>query len=369
MDTVNTQSEKKSTQNRKAKHLSICSDPREFSVESGTTGFEGIHFVHHALPELNANEVDTSTFFAGQEVSYPFFISCMTGGSDEGFRANKNLAVAAQEANIPVGTGSIRVLFETEEVFEHFHLKTFAPDVPVMANIGGVQLRDINHARIIEMVKRLEVQALVVHLNPGQELFQPDGDRDFRGIKTALYRYCELSPIPVIVKETGFGITPSLAEDLLDGGVAYVDVAGSGGTNWISVESYRNDNRAERESAKEFEGWGLPTAFILAGLGDIRGPVLASGGIRTGMDVAKSIALGAELAGLALPFIRAEVEEGIDGIRSLIDSLATTLRNVMVLTGAKSVRELKRVPLWYDGDFSRAVESIRAAGRTAPYLV
>jgi isopentenyl-diphosphate Delta-isomerase len=363
------QSENESIQNRKAKHLSICSDPREYAVEGGTTGFEGIHFVHQALPELNAEEVDTRVEFTGQTVSHPFFISCMTGGSDEGFRANKHLAMAAQEANIPVGTGSIRVLFETDDVFDHFHLKKYAPDVPVMANLGGAQLRDLNHARIIEMVKRLEVQALVVHLNPGQELFQPDGDRDFRGIKNSLFRFCELSPTPVVVKETGFGITPSLVEELLDAGVAYVDVAGSGGTNWITVESYRNNNGSERESAKEFEDWGLPTAYVLAGLGDIRGPVLASGGIRTGMDIAKAVALGADLAGLALPFIRAEVDRGIDGVRELIQSLSTTVRNVMVLTGSKSIKELRRVPLWYDGDFGRAVDSIRAAGRTAPYLV
>jgi isopentenyl-diphosphate Delta-isomerase len=363
------QLENKSTQNRKAKHLSICSDPREFQVETGTTGFESIHFVHQALPELNAREINTKVDFAGQEVNYPFFISCMTGGSDEGFRANKNLAIAAQEANIPVGTGSIRILFETDEVFEHFHLKKFAPDVPVMANIGGVQLRDFNHAIIIEMVKKLEVQALVVHLNPGQELFQPDGDRDFTGIKNALYRYCELSPVPVVVKETGFGITPGLIGELFDAGVNYVDVAGSGGTNWISVEAYRNENPAESQSAKEFEGWGLPTAYILAGLSDIRGSVLASGGVRTGMDIAKSVALGADLAGLALPFIRAEVESGLEGVQQLIESLAATLRYVMVLTGSESIKELKRVPLWYDGDFSKAVDSIRAAGRTAPYIV
>ncbi len=359
---MSTQSENRSTKNRKAKHLSICSDPHEFHVESGTTGFEGIHFMHQALPELSTHEIDTGTMFAGHHVSHPFFISCMTGGSEEGFRANKNLARAAQEANLPVGTGSIRVLFETDDVFKHFHLKSYAPDVPVMANIGAVQLRDINHARIIEMIKRLEVQALVVHLNPGQELFQSDGDRDFRGIKNALFRYCELSPIPVVVKETGFGITPGLIEELFGAGVAYVDVAGCGGTNWIAVEAYRSDNPSERESAKEFEGWGLPTAYVLAGLGDIKGPVLASGGIRTGMDIAKSVALGADLAGLALPFIRAEVEGGIDGVRALIQSLETTVRNVMFLTGSKSIKELRRVPLWYDGDFSRAVDSICRRG-------
>ena len=358
-----------STQNRKAKHLSICSNPLDYKVEHGNAGFSGIHFVHRALPELYAEEVDTSVRFLDHTSTYPFFISCMTGGSAEGFRANRNLALAAQELGIPVGTGSIRILFENDEVFDHFHLKRYAKDVPVMANIGGVQLRDLAHEEINEMVKKLEVQSLVVHLNPGQELFQPDGDRDFRGIKEALFKFCEKSDIPVIVKETGFGISPLLATELFDAGVEYVDLAGAGGTNWISVESYRNDDPIDNSAAQEFEDWGLPTAYILAALEDVGGPILASGGVRTGMDIAKSIAMGADLAGSALPFIRAEVEGGKDAVIQLAESYGKIIKSVMVLTGAASVSELKRAPLWYDGDFLRAVESIRSASKLEPHIV
>ena len=288
----------------------------------------------------------------------------MTGGSAEGFRANKDLARVAQELGIPVGMGSIRVLFEHDHLFEHFHLKRYAPSVPVMANLGAVQLRDLPHDRIIETLRRLEVDALAVHLNAGQELYQSDGDRDFRGLKDALWDFFEVSPIPVVVKETGFGLSPSLVADLLDAGAAYVNVAGSGGTNWISVESYRLEGDAYQVSAREFEDWGLPTGQILAAIREKGGPnlhdhrILASGGLRTGMDVAKSIALGAELAGLALPFIRALKNGGREAVAEQIRGLAMTLTNVMMLTGSRNLTELKRTPLRFDESFRRDLKSL-----------
>ena len=192
-----------------------------------STGFELLHFLHNALPELSWHELDTKVEFLGIEISLPLLISCMTGGSAGGWEANRALAEAAQEAKVAVGMGSFRILFHDADLFRHFHLKEVAPDVPVLGNLGAVQLRDLDLQEVLELTKKLEIDALVIHLNPGQELFQKLGDRDFRGLKDGIARLCERCPVPVIVKETGFGIKPSQVKELLNIGVAFVDIAGA----------------------------------------------------------------------------------------------------------------------------------------------
>jgi isopentenyl-diphosphate delta-isomerase len=270
------------------------------------------------------------------------------------------LATAAQALGIPVGLGSIRVLFRHPELFDHFHIKKIARDVPVLANIGAVQVRDMNHEVLFELLRKLEVQALVVHLNPGQELFQPDGDRDFRGLKDAFFRLCDASPLPVIAKETGFGIKPSLARELLDAGAAYIDVAGAGGTNWISVESYRLPE-SERAAAAEFTDWGLPTAILLAAYGNMGGRVIASGGIRTGMDAAKALAMGAEIVGLALPVIRASVSGGAEAVARFYGGMQSVLRAVMHLTGSRTLGDLRRGTVWFEPSLDASARSFTGA--------
>lgn len=290
----------------------------------------------------------------------PIFISCMTGGSERGFSANRELAKAAREKGYAVGMGSIRILFDHPELFDHFHLKALAPDVPVLANIGGVQIRDEEHGKLFELVKKLEVDSLVVHLNPGQELFQPEGDRDFRGIKDSIARLCEGSPVPLIVKETGFGIRPGLVSELLARGVRYVDLAGAGGTNWVTVEAYRLPEQ-ERQEPEEFADWGIPTALILACLGRYQGQILASGGVRSGLDVAKSIALGAHAAGLALPLIREVLSGGAEAVVRYLDRLENTLRSVLVLTGSRTAAELRAGKFWLDPAFAASVAAFQTA--------
>ncbi|MEE8440630.1 MAG: type 2 isopentenyl-diphosphate Delta-isomerase, partial [Spirochaetia bacterium] len=248
---------------RKAEQLEICIDPENYSVENGSSMIDDVRLIHRSLPELNADDVDTSAEFLGSRVALPCFISSMTGGSAEAFKANKDLARVAQEAQIPVGMGSIRVLFRNPEVIDHFRLKELAPDIPVFANIGAVQLRDRENRTLIELIRRLEVDAISVHLNAGQELSQPEGDRDFRGVLAGIAKLCEECPVPVIVKETGFGVGPDEAGALIDAGARYVDVAGSGGTNWMTVEGYRL-NEPARQVTDEFAGWGIPTAALLA---------------------------------------------------------------------------------------------------------
>ena len=286
----------------------------------------------------------------------------MTGGSEGGFEANRRLAAAAQELRIPVGLGSLRVLLENPALFPHFHVKPLAPDVPVLANISAVQVRDGDIPALLSMVQRLEAQALVVHLNAGQELFQPEGDRDFRGLKQAIAKVCEESPLPVIVKETGFGIVPSLVRELLRAGAAYVDLAGAGGTNWITVESFRLSDE-EREGAAEFADWGIPTAMLLAACRTSRDRVLASGGIRSGMDAAKALAMGAALAGMALPAIRAVTSGGTESVVKLYRRLERTLRAVMLLTGSRTTSDLRRGVVWLEPPLAARVESFERAAR------
>jgi isopentenyl-diphosphate delta-isomerase type 2 len=283
----------------------------------------------------------------------------MTGGTEPAGQVNRELARAAQATGLPVGLGSFRVLFDHPELAGQFQLKSLAPDVPLLANLGAQQLRDRPGAEIAEWLRRLEVQALVVHLNPGQELFQPEGDRDFRGQKQAIARFCEESPVPVIVKETGFGILPSLVRELLAAGAAYVDLAGAGGTNWIRVEAYRLP-AAERAAAEEFADWGLPTAVLLGAL-DSGERVLASGGLRGGLDAAKAVALGARLAGMALPFIREVCAGGAEAVIGLVRRLELSFRAAMLLTGSRTLADLRRGVLWPEPSFSAAVEALRAA--------
>ena len=352
-------------ESRKEKHLAICTDPSRFLVEGRGGGFDGVRFAHRALPEIAENELDTSERFLGTRIALPFFISCMTGGSDGGFRANRELASAAQELRIPVGLGSFRVLLERPDLFPHFQVKPLAPDVPVLANISAVQVRDGSLPTLLDVVQRLEAQALVVHLNPGQELFQPEGDRDFRGLTHAIARLCEQSRVPVIVKETGFGISPLLVEELLAVGAAYVDLAGAGGTNWITVESYRG-SAEDRRAAAEFADWGIPTAVLLAACRSRRDRVLASGGIRSGMDAAKAVAMGALLAGVALPAIRAVKSGGAEAVVSYVRGLEKTLRTAMLLTGSRTTAELRRGTVWLDPRLAAEAESFeRALGPSA----
>ena len=311
-------------------------------------------------------DLDTTAEFLGQRVSLPFFISCMTGGSEGGFRANRALAVAAQELGIPVGLGSIRVLLKNPGLFHHFHVKPVAPDVPVLANIGAVQLREADGSELFALLGKLEVQALVVHLNPGQELFQPEGDRDFRGLRDVIARTCERSPLPVIVKETGFGIRAGSARELFDAGAAYVDLAGAGGTNWVTVESYLLP-AGERALAEEFSDWGIPTALLLAGFAGATPRLLASGGLRNGVQAAKALAMGAEMAGFALPVIREVVRGGPEAVVQFFGRLEKALRTVMILTGSRRVSDLRRGTIWQTPEFSAAVDAFtKAETQAAP---
>lgn len=345
---------------RKTKHIDVCTDP-ERVIETGQTLFDQISFCHKALPEIHADEVDLTGEFLGRPTALPLFISSMTGGSAHSFRLNKELALAAQEARLPVGTGSIRILYKKPEVFPDFHLRPFAPDVPIFSNIGGQQLVEEEgerFARLIEWNKRLEVDAVAVHLNPGQELFQAGGQQDFRGIKEALVRFIAASPHPVIVKETGFGLAPREIRFLLLAGAAYVDTAGAGGTNWLAVEAEAGEDPQDQAAAAAFDGWGWPTALLLASEGKRSAKLLASGGLRDGMDLAKALALGARAGGFALPLIRAVDQGGKEGVLACFRVWEKTLRAVMVLTGCRNLAALRKTKLIFSPGFRYTLNHI-----------
>ncbi|MDA3808877.1 MAG: type 2 isopentenyl-diphosphate Delta-isomerase [Spirochaetaceae bacterium] len=332
---------------RKKNHLDICLDDKAEIESSDLYLFPQIKFIHQALPELNGDDINMKVDFHKHTIDLPLFISCMTGGSSEGFKSNKNLAQSAEISRIPVGMGSFRILLEKPELFHHFELKKYAPSVPVIGNIGMVQLRDDSQKDILKISSDLGIDLLAVHINPGQELFQQNGDRNFLNLRNVLADFIQKSPIPVIVKETGCGFTPSLVTFFKEIGALYIDVSGGGGTNWISVEG---ENSLEKEVAELFRQWGIPTAVSLY-LSGKKAPLLASGGIKTGLDAVKSIALGAKAAGMARPFIRAVNEGGVEGAVSLINDIKKVFQTVMVLTGSKDIKELQNVPLVFDSDF------------------
>ena len=352
---------------RKEHHLDICLDDERYpDPAAGGTSLDEVRLVHRALPELDYGAIDTTQRFLRARLRLPLLISCMTGGSGRGRSANRALAEAAQRTGVAVGVGSIRPLLRDPDTFADFHVKPRAPDVPVLANLGAVQLRDLGAAALRPLLERLEVQGLVVHLNAGQELFQPGGDRDFRGLLEAIADAVAGCGVPVLVKETGFGIGPAEIRLLLGYGVRYVDVAGSGGTNWIAVEGERLA-APERHSARAFADWGLPTGVLLAVLGGGEaGRVIASGGLRHGVHLAKALALGAGLGAMALPFIRAVMAGGLEGAVALIGRIEHELRTAMTLCGAPTLAALRRAPLMQSAAFRHQVAELRRAALPQP---
>lgn len=343
---------------RKAAHLDICTKPEVYQVETGSTWLDHVSLIHNPLPEINYDDIDLSTPFLGKTLSCPFFISSMTGGSDGGYALNKDLARGAEELGIGVGMGSIRILFRKPEVFHHFELKKFAPNVSVFANLGSVQIRDMDHKQIHQILRDLGVDGIAIHLNPAQELFQPEGDRNFFGILTRLEEFINECPVPIIIKETGCGIPRSLGSKLLSYGASYIDVAGMGGTNWMRVENYRDSTIPSKE-VQEFDLWGIPTGLNLgsyfpdgvASNPDFAGKVLASGGLRTAMDGVKAIALGASLFGMALPVAMAHRSGGYPQLIDFLTLVKTTIQKACLLAGVPSVAHLQQRPLVKSREF------------------
>jgi len=327
---------------RKRSHLELCQHA-EVEYAGKTTLLEEVELVHDALPELAVDEVDVGTRFLGKRLRAPLLITGMTGGTDEASEINRALAQVAEEHGIAFGLGSQRAMQRSPALAYTFEVRQHAPTTLVLANLGLVQAAALSTAEVERLARAVVADGVCIHLNPAQELIQPGGDRDFRGGLTTLARLVRELPLPVVVKETGCGLSRRVGERLLAAGVRTADVSGAGGTSGVKVEALRAGT-AERELAELFADWGIPTAAALLGLRGLGLELIASGGIRTGLEVAKAIALGARLAGVALPVFRAYREGGSMAAGQFIDRLIAGLRTAMVLTGSHDLQALGHAP-------------------------
>jgi isopentenyl-diphosphate delta-isomerase len=331
---------------RKAEHIEI-SLQRDVEFKSVSTGFENYNFVHQALPGFDLDDVDPSIRFFGKRLLAPIIISSMVGGVEEASRINRNLAVAAQYFGLAMGVGSQRCAVEEPGLSATFQVRDVAPDIFLCANLGAVQLNyGWGAAECLRAVEMIGADALILHLNPLQEALQPEGNTKFAGLLEKIEYICRSLTIPVIVKEVSFGISESVARKLAAAGVSGIDVAGAGGTSWSEVEKYRAGCDLQYKIAGSFESWGIPTAesILMARRGASGIPVIASGGIRTGLDVAKAVALGSHAAGLALPLLKAACsspEAAIEALQAIISGL----RIAMFCAGARDIPSLQKTQL------------------------
>ncbi|HUI25668.1 MAG TPA: type 2 isopentenyl-diphosphate Delta-isomerase [Candidatus Kryptonia bacterium] len=328
---------------RKTSHLELCEN-EEVEYREKTTLFEEVDLLHNALPELALDDLDISVEFLGKQLCAPFLITGMTGGTDDAFAVNRDLARVAERCGIGFGLGSQRLMQRDPETAYSFTVREFAPTALLLANIGIAQAGEQSITELSRLVADVGADALCVHLNPAQELIQPEGDRSFRGGYATLERLCGELGVPIVVKETGCGISLAVGEALRSAGVRHVDVAGAGGTSWVRVESLRGDERSRR-LGELFSQWGIPTAVSLAMLRGAGLELIASGGIRTGLEIAKAIALGARVGGAALPVFRAYRARGVDGALGFVDELVSGLKTAMLLTGCRTLADLRRQPL------------------------
>jgi isopentenyl-diphosphate Delta-isomerase len=331
------------TQSRKADHIRICLDDRS-QCQVVTTGLERYRFTHSALPDLNYGEIDLTTQFLGKSLGAPILISSMTGGTEQAQQINHRLAALAQTHRLAMGVGSQRVAVENPALMGTFDVRAIAPDILLFANLGAVQL---NYRYGLEECRRLvdglQADALILHLNPLQECIQPQGDTDFRGLLGKIKTLCAQLEVPVIAKEVGNGISGKMAQQLIEAGVGAIDVAGAGGTSWSLVEAERADNRLQHQLGRTFAEWGIPTADCLLEVRAVAPsiPLIASGGIRNGLDLAKAIALGADLVGLARPFLQAACESEA-ALEEQAQQLLSELKTVLFCTDSAAPAALKR---------------------------
>jgi isopentenyl-diphosphate Delta-isomerase len=330
------------TQSRKADHIRICLE-EDVEFRRTTNGFEKYRFTHCCLPEIDCNEIDLGTQFLGKTLNAPLLISSMTGGTEQAGIINLRLAQIAQQYKIAMGVGSQRVAVEKPQVADTFAIRKHAPDALLFANLGAVQLNyKYGLDQCLQIVDMLEADALILHLNPLQECIQPRGDKNFKGILDKINLLCSKITVPVIAKEVGNGISQTMAQKLIAAGIQAIDVAGAGGTSWAKVEGERAETPMQRRLGQTFADWGLPTAECITSIRDINPdiPLIASGGLRDGLDVATSIALGANIAGLAMPFLRAAAESET-AVNDLVEILIAEITTVLFCTGNKTLAQLQ----------------------------
>jgi len=334
-----------SIEQRKSQHIQITLNEK-VTGESISTGLEKLVFVHNALPEIDFDEISIKTTFLGFECQAPFLISSMTGGTGLAQAINRNLAIAAEERGWALALGSTRALLDSDGHASSFQVREYAPSVPIIANLGAVQLNFGYGAeecrRIIEMT---DSDMLVLHLNSIQEVIQDNGDTNFKGLLKKIEQLCKTLEVPVGVKEVGWGIDDQIARKLVEAGVAFIDVAGAGGTSWSQVEKFRSNDPIRRVAAEAFSEWGIPTVeSIKLVRGEIgERPLIASGGMQTGLDGAKVIALGADLVGFGRSILK-EATQSVEDVVEVMKIREMELRMSMFGIGAATIQDLKDTP-------------------------
>jgi len=353
----------KETRKRKADHIRISLN-RKVQARKVTTGFEDIYLIHKALPEINKREIDLSTTVLDHKFSAPLIVGAITGGTREATKINATIAEAVEELGLGMGVGSQRAAIEDKKLERTFSIaRKKAPTAFLIANIGGVQL--VNGYGVKEVkkaIKMIDADAIAIHLNPLQEAVQLEGQTDFAGILKKISELAKELDKPFIAKETGAGISAEEAKKLESAGVKCIDVSGAGGTSFSAVEYYRAKKRGssfQRRFGDVFWDWGIPTAISVAEVSQtVNIPVIASGGIRDGVDVAKALALGASLTSFSQPALQAAVK-GVKETESMLSLLIEELRNAMFLVGAASVEHLRKVPIVVTG---KTAEWLRIRG-------
>jgi isopentenyl-diphosphate delta-isomerase len=333
------------TGERKIEHVRLCLN-EEVGGVGVTTGFEHYRFRHNALPELNFDDISLQTTFLERELRTPLLISSMTGGSTATGAINARLAEAAQRRGWALGVGSVRAAVERSELTETFYVRDKAPNIPVIANIGAVQL---SYGFGIEECRRAVNIAgadfLVLHLNGLQEVFQPEGNTGFASLLSQIEKVCRALEVPVGVKEVGWGIDGDTAALLYSAGVAFVDVAGAGGTSWSQVEKFRSVDPIRRAAAEAFADWGTPTADCIAEVRAIspKGALIGSGGLKHGVDAAKALALGANLAGFGRNLLGPAVDSE-EALEAALAQVELELKIAMFGIGAPDLATLRGTP-------------------------
>ncbi|MFO0596340.1 MAG: type 2 isopentenyl-diphosphate Delta-isomerase [Myxococcaceae bacterium] len=339
------------TARRKDEHLDLCAK-EEVAPAGNSTLFDDVRLVHCAMPELELAQVDLSVSFMGKTLKAPLLLTGMTGGTERAGQVNRDVAAVAEEFGVAFGVGSQRAMAERPELTETFAVRGVAANTVVLGNLGIVQAARMTSDQIRRLMESIGADGLAIHLNPGQELSQPEGDRDFQRGYFTITALAKAFGDRLIVKETGCGVSPEVARRLVECGVKNIDVSGLGGTSWVRVEQLRSSGVA-REVASQFSSWGIPTAAAVASVRRATGTdvrLVASGGMRSGLDVAKALALGADLGGLALPVFKAHQAGGRDAVRTVLQTVIAALRQAMALTGSKDVAELRRKPRVITGE-------------------
>ncbi len=326
---------------RKAQHVKIALE-REVEARGVSSGFESVRFAHRALPEIDFDAIDTSATFLGKKLQAPFMITATTGGFEGAEKINREIAAACEQEGVAFGLGSQRAMIENPKLESSFRVRSVAPSILLCGNLGAAQLSHYPCKSVSHALKEVGADALCVHLNALQEAVQPEGDKNWEGCLSAIERACGELGFPIIAKETGAGISGETARELANAGVKAIDVSGVGGTTWSGVESYRGAPKI----GGTFWDWGLSTLESLRECREAtKLPLIASGGIRSGLDAAKSIRMGATIAGAALPFLKAHAKGGKKGVADEIKRWKYELKTAMFLTRSKSLPELSKARL------------------------